>query len=160
LAEFVERVRGHARIAGLLQVSSREANGRPRMEMIDIESGQTIRISQNLGANSRACCVDVNGMAEAATFLRRAIQSQPDLLVINKFSGLEAKGGGLRGEFLEALAQDLPLVTGLSRGHQSALLEMTGGEGRFLDASIEALEAWWRESRANLQGSLDRRPSS
>lgn len=130
-------------VAGLLQRSGRESNGRRRMDLIDIESGQAIRISQYLGSLSQACCVDVTAVALAATHLRRAIDQSPELLVVNKFSGLEAKGGGLRAEFLEALARGLPIVTGLSLRHRQGFLEMTGYVGAFLPAEIGALESWW-----------------
>jgi nucleoside-triphosphatase THEP1 len=129
-------------VAGLLQQSGREANGRPRMDLLDIASGRRIRISQNLGRRSRACCVDADGMAQAAMALRRAIDSRPALLVINKFSRLEAAGGGLVSEFLAALAQGLPVLIGLSRRHQDAFAAATGGIGELLAAEPEALAAW------------------
>ena len=144
LADFVSALRSRGvAVGGLLQRSSREANGRPRMELIDIQSGQSILISQNLGARSSACCVDLNGVASASAVLRRAIATRPDLLVINKFSGLEAKGCGLRAEFLDALASGLPVLTGLSERHRKAFEEMTLGAGDYLDASPDALLAWW-----------------
>ena len=144
LAGFVDSLRGQGvAVGGLLQHSSREANGRPRMEMIDIASGERILISQNLGGRSSACCVDVAGVAAAAVLLRRAISGRPDLLVINKFSGLEAQGAGLRAEFLEALASGLPVLTGLSGRHRGAFEEMAGGAGMFLEADPAALTDWW-----------------
>jgi nucleoside-triphosphatase THEP1 len=144
LARFADSLRGQGvAVGGLLQRSSREANGRPRMEMIDIESGDTLLISQNLGAKSSACCVDVTGVASASAYLRRAIARRPDLLIINKFSGLEAKGGGLRAEFLEALASGLPVLTGLSMRNREAFEAMAAGAAEFLDASEAALQGWW-----------------
>src|ERR1700761_4288141 len=132
LARFADSLRGQGvAVAGLLQRSSREANGRPRMEMIDIASGDVILISQNLGGKSSACCVDLTGVADASAYLRRAIAAHPDLLIINKFSGLEAKGGGLRAEFLDALASGLPVLTGLSERNRAAFAEMAGDAAEF-----------------------------
>ena len=145
LARFADSLRGQGvAVGGLLQRSSREANGRPRMDMIDIASGDIIRISQNLGGKSSACCVDLTGVADASAYLRRAIAEAPDLLIINKFSGLEAKGGGLRAEFLDALAGALPVLTGLSDRTRAAFEEMAQGTATFLDATDEALREWWR----------------
>jgi nucleoside-triphosphatase THEP1 len=131
------------RVGGLLQRSSTESNGRPRMELVDIASGETILISQNLGANSSACCVDPTGVATASTLLARAIAARPELLIINKFSGLEAKGEGLRAEFLEALASGLPVLAGLPERHRDAFLQMAGGAAEFLDANQADLARWW-----------------
>lgn len=147
LARFVDSLRGQGvAVGGLLQHSSREANGRPRMEMTDIASGEKFLISQNLGKDSSACCVDVTAMAKASAHLRRAIEARPDLLVINKFSGLEADGGGLRAEFLEALASGLPVLTGLSAKHKDAFEEMAAGAETYLEPDLNALEAWCRSS--------------
>lgn len=144
LADFAATLQeAGVRVGGLLQLSSTEANGRPRMELIDIAGGETVLISQNLGADSSACCVDPTGVAAASTLLRRAIAARPDLLIINKFSGLEAKGEGLRAEFLDALASNLPVLAGLSDRHRDAFEEMAGGAGDFLDANLPALTAWW-----------------
>ncbi len=144
LARFADSLRGQGvAVGGLLQRSSREANGRPRMEMIDIASGKTSLISQNLGGKSSACCVDLTGVADASGTLRRAIAARPDLLIINKFSGLEAKGGGLRAEFLDALASGLPVLTGLSERHRAAFEEMAQGIGKYLEATDQALAEWW-----------------
>lgn len=144
LAEFAAalKIRG-VRVGGLLQRSSKEANGRPRMELVDIASGRTILISQNLGTDSSACCVDPTGVAEASTLLRRALADRPDLLIINKFSGLEAKGEGLRAEFLDALASGIPVLAGLSERHRGAFEEMAEGAADFLDATDQALREWW-----------------
>ena len=147
LSSFVDSLRGQGvAVGGLLQHSSREANGRPRMEMKDIASGEKFLISQNLGRDSSACCVDVGAIADAGGLLRRAIAAKPDLLVINKFSGLEAEGGGLRAEFLEALASGLPVLTGLSERHRDAFEEMAGGAAVYLEPDFKALEAWWSSS--------------
>jgi len=144
LADFAAALRSRGvTVGGLLQRSSREANGRPRMELIDIAGGEVILISQNLGPRSSACCVDLTGVASASAVLRRAVAARPDLLVINKFSGLEAKGEGMRAEFLDALASGLPVLTGLSERHRDAFEEMAQGAGDYLAATPEALSAWW-----------------
>jgi nucleoside-triphosphatase THEP1 len=135
--------KGGVRVGGLLQRSSTEANGRPRMELVDIQSGETILISQNLGADSSACCVDPAGVATASSFLRRAIADRPDLLIINKFSGLEATGEGLRAEFLEALASGLPVLAGLPERHRDAFERMVEGAAEFLEPDLQCLQDWW-----------------
>ena len=142
LAAFAASVT--ARVDGLLQTSGREPNGRPRMQLTAIKSREVFLISQNLGANSKACCVDVAGIARAAAYLRSALADPPDLLIINKFSGLEAKGGGLRAEMLDALAMGVPLLCGLSARHQDAFEDMTGRAGTYLPADLGALRAWWK----------------
>jgi hypothetical protein len=118
------------------------------MELIAIGSGERFLISQNLGGDSRSCCVDVTGIAAAAAHLRTIVDALPELLVINKFSGLEAEGGGLSAEFLDAVAQGIPVLIGLAERHRDAFTEVTAGHGRFIAAHQRALEDWWAEVTA------------
>jgi hypothetical protein len=149
LRDFTRRLQARGvRVDGLLQESGREANGRPRMELIAIADGERFLISQNLGPDSRACCVDVGGVASAAARLRDIVDAAPALLVINKFSGLEAEGGGLAAEFLDAVARGIPVLIGLSARHQDAFVAATAGQARMLAADLAALEEWWVEITA------------
>ena len=75
------------------------------MELIDLGSGDAIRISQELGAGSSSCRVDPGGIAEAGSRLRASLEDKPDLVVVNKFGGLEKTGGGLADELLWAMAE-------------------------------------------------------
>ena len=81
------------------------------MQLVDLISGKAIGISQTLGSGAAACKLDASGLAEAAQAVTRAVQSEVELVIINKFSKQEAGGHGLRGEFAEAIMAGRPLLT-------------------------------------------------
>jgi hypothetical protein len=145
LSAFVGSLRADgADVGGLLQRTGRQPNGRPRMELVDIRHGGVFLISQDLGRDSTACCVDPSGVAAAALVLKRELAAPPALLVVNKFAGLEAKGGGLLAELFEAVAGGVPVLTSLARRHQPAWEAAVQGAGTVLPPDAAALLAWWR----------------
>ncbi len=70
-----------------------------------------------------------------------------DLVVVNKFGPLEAGGGGLRAETLEALAEGLPLLVAVAADHLAAWLELCGGSCDLLAPDPDALWRWWGPRR-------------
>ena len=91
LADFaVEIQRRGFKVAGLIQRNGDTGDQCSCvMELIDLGSGDAIRISQELGAGSSSCRVDPGGIAEAGSRLRASLEDRPDLVVVNKFGGLE-----------------------------------------------------------------------
>jgi molybdopterin-guanine dinucleotide biosynthesis adapter protein len=134
-------------VGGLVQRTTKEPNGKNRMELIDIRTGAVYRISQNLGPGSDACCLNPGGLSEASLVIRREIDHRPELLVINKFAGEEAEGHGLAPDMFEAIAQGMPVLTTLSRRREPRWQLLTGGAGTMLPPREEALWAWWEKVR-------------
>jgi hypothetical protein len=149
LAAFAAELRGEGvDVGGLVQQDGVDAAGRPRMELVDVRTGQVFCISLDLGPGSDACSLDASGLAEASSVLRREIAAGVALLVVNKFSSREAEGEGLAAEMFEAIAGGIPLLTTLSGRHRERWDEMTGGVGVLLPPDPAALRAWWRSVAA------------
>ena len=70
--------------------------------LIDLENEQRYPITQDLGPGSAACALDPGLMADAAQVMRRIADEGADLAIFNRFGALEAEGGGLAAEMLEA----------------------------------------------------------
>jgi nucleoside-triphosphatase THEP1 len=101
-----------SRVGGVVQRNTKGARGsRELMELIDLMTGESIRICQELGSGAGACKLDPAGLAEAATAVSRAVAANVDLVIVNKFSKQEAAGGGLRAEIAEAVMAGRPLLT-------------------------------------------------
>lgn len=111
------------------------------MVLVDIDSGDEYRVSQELGSGSTSCRADPQGFAGASGVFRRALDERPDLVVSNRFGGLEVQGGGFRAELLALMAQDLPVLTIVSSPHVPAWLEFTGG-APLLDPEPDAVRRW------------------
>jgi hypothetical protein len=136
------------RVAGLLQ-----PGGAGAMDLLDIASGRLVDIAQRLGGGSVSCRLDTAALADASGALRRGIAEGADLLVYNKFGPAEAQGGGLAGEFLEALSEGFPVLTSVAERLLDDWTRFIGAPATCLDPDTGSLEAWWRaQSETNRRG--------
>lgn len=147
LAAFAaDLIREGHRIGGVVQHNAKGACGpRDLMTMVDLMTGNAIRICQTLGPEAQSCRLDPAGIAEAAVSVSRAIAENVELVIVNKFSKQEAAGGGLRAEIADAVVAGLPILTAVSDKCYDAWTEFTGGFGTTLVCERRVVEAWWRE---------------
>jgi hypothetical protein len=99
------------KVRGLLQEGS---EGGPSccatLFLEDIGSGRRVEIFQNRGREARGCRLDASGLAEAAAWVREAVESRPDVLVLNRFGRQESEGRGLLDEIGAAVLAGIPVV--------------------------------------------------
>lgn len=144
LASFADDLIGRGiRVRGLVQHDRRIGDGCAcSMALRDLDTGQFYTISQNLGPGSTACRIDSSGIAAASVALRRAVAQGADLVVANRFGGLEAAGGGLAQEMLAAMAAGLPFLTLVAERWLGDWLAFTGGAGQVLPPDRSAMDRW------------------
>lgn len=132
---------GGRRVRGLLMTWPDGAAACGAMVLHDIEQGHHYLVSQDLGAGSTGCRVDPRGFARASEVLRRALAETPppDLVVINRFGGLEAAGEGLIDELSALLAADIPVLTAVADKHAEAWARFSGDLPRL---PPDELPAW------------------
>jgi hypothetical protein len=119
-----------------------------RMVLVDIETGEATLVSQDLGHASNACRADPQGFALASASLRKALETGAELVVSNRFGGLEAEGGGFAAELLALMAQGVPLLTAVPVRHRAAWQTFTGG-ATVLPPDAEAVQAWLDQALAS-----------
>ena len=113
------------------------------MVLVDVETLDEYLVSQPLGdgAGAVACRADPQAFARASRVLRDARVQAPDLVVCNRFGGMEAGGEGFTAELLELMAEGVPLLTVVSPRHRGAWDRFTGGAA-VLPAEPGAVRAW------------------
>lgn len=135
-------------VGGLVQ---RNCNPLPacaeQMDLVDLMTGEQFVISQDLGPHSNACRVNPAGVVAAAPALRRAIAAGVDVLVVNKFGGLEAGNAGLSAEMLIAMTDGVPLLTSVGGRYLNEWQRFTGGQTALLSPQLDDLWRWWGPSR-------------
>lgn len=114
-------------VRGLLMTypDGREGCAAP-MVLVDLVTREEYLVSQPLGSGSTACRADVQGFARASQVMRDALQAAPDLVVSNRFGGLESEGGGFAAELLELMAHGVPVLTVVASRHLQAWHRFTG----------------------------------
>ncbi|WP_319826428.1 DUF2478 domain-containing protein [Thalassovita sp.] len=122
---------------------------RPKSDSCDMDvrvlpDGDVIRISQDLGPESRGCKLDPNALEQAvAQTMDRLDRAQ--LLVVNKFGKHEADGRGFREVIAEALARDIPVIVGTNGLNLQAFLDFCGGEATQVLATPDSIVDWARQ---------------
>lgn len=136
------------RLGGLLQHDIAGVIDDPcAMELENLETGESIPLSQDLGRCSVSCRVDPDAFARGAVAVRGAIERGAQLVIINKFGAQEAAGAGLRDEMAVAVVAGVPLLTAVGERFLGEWAEFTGGECRLLPAELAPILQWWSELR-------------
>jgi len=133
----IARAAGNAglRVCGLIQIDEKVA-GREKcdMSLLELWSGQNIKISDDRGAFARGCRLNHGALAQACVLLSSALAAGADLLILNKFGRTEVEGGGLRSVMAEALTSDVPVIIGVPRRNLAAWREFAGEYGEEVEA--------------------------
>jgi nucleoside-triphosphatase THEP1 len=130
--------------AGVVQANDLRADGmRCDMTLVELSSGEQIRLSQNLGAAAKGCKLDPAGLVHAATLIESALsRGGIDLVVVNKFGKQEASGEGLRDVLAEALILGVPVLLGVSALNLSACASFAAESFSPLPMEQSAVMAW------------------
>ena len=129
LARLVVRQQAAGRrVHGLLMTRPEGRGGCGTMVLVDIATQDNYLVSQPMGSGSSSCRADPQGFARASRVLRDALAAAPapDLVVCNRFGGLEAEGGGFRDELLALMLRGVPLLTVVATRHLPAWQQFSG----------------------------------
>ncbi len=130
-------------LAGAVQDNpERDPNRRCDMELHVLNGADVIRISQNLGAASRGCRLDPAGLEQVVGLVGAALESSPDLVIVNKFGKQEMEGRGFRPVIAEALLRGIPVLTAVNDRNLPAFLAFAGDLAERIAPTPEAAHAW------------------
>jgi Protein of unknown function (DUF2478) len=144
LTTAVERLRARGvTVGGLLQRFGEQLpNGKYRMWVDDITTGQSIRLDKPRGSGASACILDPDALAQAACMLQRITETPPDLIIVNRFGHAEADGGGLRPEIADAICSGAAVLVSARFTYLGALEGFLGGPPTVLQPSAAAIADW------------------
>lgn len=138
-----------ARLAGVVQTNTDCVDSsKCDMDVRVLPEGETIRISQSLGSQSRGCRLDPAALEQAVGYVTASLEDAPQLLIINKFGKHEADGRGFRPVMAEALAQDIPVLVGVNGLNKDKFQAFTGGEAEQLTPDLRAITDWFNRVTA------------
>ena len=142
------------RLAGLIQEDVPQ-EGRSRCDMVlhELATGQSISISEDLGAGAISCRLSTPRLLEAAQLVESQL-AEADVVFLNKFGKAEAEGGGLRDLIARCIDSGKSLVIGIPRSNEPAWSEFCGEFFRTVAAAPEPR----REALAELAAQLGTAP--
>jgi hypothetical protein len=143
LADTVATLRAEGRrVRGLLMTYVGAAGDcSADMVLVDVDTRAAYPVSQPLGSGAASCRADPQGFARASRVLHDARAEHADLVVCNRFGGLEASGEGFVAELLALMAEGIPVLTAVSPKHRDAWDRFTGG-APLLPAEAAAVRRW------------------
>lgn len=150
LAQAARALAGHGvKLGGVLQHDIAGIIDDPcAMELENLETGECIALSQELGPGSVSCRIDPDALARGSVAVRGAIGRGAELIIINKFAAQEVAGAGLRDEMGEAALAGIPLLTAVGERFLDEWTQFTGGECALLPPTLEAILQWWSAQQA------------
>ncbi len=135
-------------LAGVVQINRETRPDRHcDMDLQLLGDETNVRISQDLGAGSKGCRLDAQGLAAAVGLVEARLATRPDLLIINKFGQSELDGRGFRPVIGRALVEGIPIVTSINPRNAVAFAHFAGGLAERIEAREDALLAWCRRCR-------------
>jgi len=126
-------------LAGMIQIGKpREGRSRCDMVLEDLKTGTQIEISEDRGPFARGCMLAVSQLLQALELASRGLDSDCDLLVINKFGKTESEGGGFRPLIVEALSRGIPVLIAVPAANLDSWRHFA--DGLATEYPIETLE--------------------
>lgn len=102
------------RLAGVLQHPACEDPAhRCDVVLEDLASGERTELFERRGSGARGCRLDIAALTDVTARIERALQHDPDLLVLNKFGKVEAEGSGLVDPIAAAIDRGVPVIIGV-----------------------------------------------
>jgi hypothetical protein len=153
VTSVVERLRARGiKVGGLLQRFGEQLpNGKYRMWVDDITTGESIRLDKPRGPGASACILDPDALAQASCMLRRITEARPELIIVNRFGHAEADGGGMRPEIADAICSGAAVLISARFLYLGALERFLGGSPKVLLPSVVAITDWARHVTATGQ---------
>ncbi|WP_395698237.1 DUF2478 domain-containing protein [Methylocella sp.] len=157
VADFAaELAREGRRVAGVIQRAEATEFCRCReAELLNVETGESFTILQDLGRGSDACRIDPGAIARAGVEIARALEGAPELLFVNRFGKLEMEGEGLTAEIGAAVLSGAPTLVCVARRFLPPWREFAGGLADEIPCCGVSLRRWWRTVEAGAAAAND-----
>jgi hypothetical protein len=141
---LVESCRGRGlRVAGVLQhpVCS-DAAGHCDVVLEELTTGLRTDLFEDRGSGARGCRLDVAALAKVNAQVARSLDSDPEILILNKFGKVEAEGRGLLDLVAIAVDRGIPVVIGVPIRNLEAWRNFAGGMSVELSSDPSEVADW------------------
>jgi len=135
-----------ASVHGLLQEKLFDDEGAcTGVDAIDLATNQRIALSRptRYELDNKVCSLNLGQLADATAVLRRALEQNADIVLVERFGKTERDGGGLADDLLALMASGTPTVVSVPEDEFEAWQRFSGGLGEVVTCDLSALTTWW-----------------
>lgn len=123
--------------------------------LLDLVTGATLPLHQNLGSGAGACSLDPSSLTAACAWVESAIAAHLSeeqdaagtVVILSKFGRQEAEGRGLTDAFHAAVAGELKILTSVSPSVRAEWSAFAGDLARIATPDLDQVDAWWAVHR-------------
>jgi hypothetical protein len=108
----------------------------------DLVTGDRTELFERRGSGATGCRLDIAALTDVTARLERALQNDPDLLVLNKFGKVEAEGGGLVDLIAAAIDRGTPVIIGVPARNLGAWRAFAGDLAAEFTTEFGAIADW------------------
>ena len=153
--DFTEDLRrSGVRTAGLLQLDSWPGQSADsEIRTVVLSSGEVVPLAHDRNLGATGCGLDCGQVASIARLIEAAIHEGADLVVINRFGKLKAKGKGLIELIQQAAEANLPVLIAVPEHKFEGWIKYSAGMSVRLPcrrAALDAMEASGRSTATTL----------
>ena len=154
LLDFTEDLRhSGVRTAGLVQLDKRTGqSGDSEIRTVVLSSGEVVPLAHDRNLGATGCGLDCGQLARIGKLVEAAIHEGADLVVINRFGKLEAKGKGLIELIQQAAEADLPVLIAVPEHRFEGWIKYSAGMSVRLPCRRAALDRWWQSVAMEASG--------
>jgi nucleoside-triphosphatase THEP1 len=142
-------------VVGIRQCISDAPNSTCAAQLQNIENGEYHRITRALSSQSNGWNIDIEAIEKMAHRLADSLNSNLDLVIVNRFGRLESDGGGFCCVIQRALELEIPLLTVVNPLWQQSWHDYTDGLVITLPANRASVLEWCYSS---IECSAQRKP--
>jgi uncharacterized protein len=134
------------RVGGIVQeILTNEDGTSGGLDAVELDTGHRIPINRpnKSTLDSHTCTLDTQALAETSSAIKRAIEKDMDLILVEKYGEQEQQGHGLASDILHAVSEGVPTLIAVPDGVKDKWGEFTGNMGDEIPFNIDAFRTWW-----------------
>lgn len=138
------------RLSGIVKVGEEGpgAGCNGTMSVRVLPDGAVIPITQDLGAGSDACKLNPSAIVHAVAQVEAQPLAGVQMFILNKFGPEEAHGRGFCNAIAAALAEDIPVLVGVTPSSREAFDSFVDNLAEDLPPNAQAIQNWCAQALA------------
>jgi hypothetical protein len=145
LLDFVDDLRrAGCRPLGFVQLGRVPSSDAHTIRLLRLPSGDVVSLRHDPASDAHQCGLETERLVDTAGAIAAGLGDSADLVVINRFGKLEAKGKGLIDLIRRAGEADIPVLIAVPEHRFETWTRYSCGMSVRITCNRRALDRWWQ----------------